>query len=179
MEEEVLNQIASIFKNSIIESYSTPRPILSYSHQQKTVGGRPVKDNNAIASGNLINNLNVYWEVDFNLTQSPILVVELPEYYYYLENGRKPGSYPPLNKISAWVRTKKGAYFRDKKGRFISNKTKTFLVGYSIAKYGFAGHPFFERATELALPTIIEDLGGAAAEFFQEAINKGQLLKGL
>ena len=179
MEEKELFTIASYLKESIVSTLETPRRVSTYAGQQKTVGGRPIPDQNAIASGNIIKELNVYWEEGF-FEGRPELVVELPDYYFFIEQGRKPGKYPPLDKIRAWSLSKVGIpRYRDKRGRFISNERRTFLMARSIAKYGYGAYPFLDKAIEKALPKITDDLGDAAATYFQTAINENRLLVGL
>lgn len=179
MEERELQIIASYFRDSIIKILDTPRPVTTYNGQRKTVGGKVIGDKKPIASGQLIRDLKVYWDEGF-YEGRPNLVVELPDYYYFVERGRKPGKYPPLDKIRNWSLTKVGIpRFRDKRGRFITNDARTFLMARSIAKYGYGGIPFLDLALENALPKITDDLGGAAATYFQQAINENRLLIGL
>jgi len=179
MEEQELAEIASYFKKEIIEALLAPRPVTSYSGQIKTIGGNPIPEQNKIASGEIINELNVYWAEGF-FEGVPELVVEMPLYYYFIEQGRKPGRYPPLDKIRKWSLTKANIpRFRDKRGRFISNDRRTFLMARSIARYGTGPYPFLDVALENALPKIVDNLGDAAATYLQTAINENRLLVGL
>jgi hypothetical protein len=178
MEEQILAEIAAMLKKSLVVQLNTPRPVKTYAGQQKTVNGRPVPASPPRASGNLIKNLNVFW-VDSEFESKPELIVELPDYYFFVEQGRKPGRYPPLNMISTWARVKKGIpQFRDKKGRFISNEQRTFLIARSIAKYGFGATPFIDNAVNAVLPKITDKLGDAAAAFLQNAINENRIIVG-
>lgn len=178
MEEQMLGQIAALLKKSLIQQLSIPRPVRTYSGLQKTVNGKPVPASPPVASGNLAKNINVYWTEGFFEGQ-PELIVEMPDYYYFVEQGRRPGRYPPLNVIRNWARVKKGVpQFRDKKGRFISNESRAFLIARSIATYGFAGTPFIDNAVNSVLPKITNDLGDAAAAFLQKTINQNRIIVG-
>jgi hypothetical protein len=178
MEEAILAEIAAMLKKSLVVQLNTPRPVRTYNGLQKTVNGKPVPNSPPRASGNLIKNLNVYW-VDSEFEAQPELIVELPDYYYFVEQGRKPGRFPPLNMIRNWARVKKEIpQFRDKKGRFISNESRAFLIGRSIATYGFGATPFIDNAVNAVLPQIIDKLGDAAAEYFQNAINENRIIVG-
>jgi hypothetical protein len=178
MEEAILAEIAAMLKKSLVVQLNTPRPVRTYNGLQKTVNGNPVPNSPPRASGNLIKNLNVYW-VDSEFEAQPELIVELPDYYYFVEQGRKPGRFPPLNMIRTWARVKKEVpQFRDKKGRFISNETRAYLIGRSIATYGFGGTPFIDGAIADVLPKILPKLGDAAAAFFQNAINENRIIVG-
>jgi len=179
MEEKLLAEIASLVKKAIVAQLNIPRPVLTYAGQQKTVGGAIVPPSPPVGSGNLIKNTRVYWQEGFE-TGKPELVVEMPDYYYFIENGRRPGKYPPLAKIRQWAQVKKGVQrYRDKKGRFIKNETRVFLMARSIAKYGYHGTPFIDGAIQSVLPKITDDLGGAAAAFLQKTLNESRLIVGL
>lgn len=179
MEEKLLAEIAALVKKAIIAQLNIPRPVLTYAGQQKTVGGNPVPQSPPKASGNLIANTNVYWKEGFEQGK-PELIVEMPDYYFFVENGRRPGKYPPLAKIRQWAQVKKGiSRYRDKKGRFIKNETRAFLIARSIGKYGYRGTPFIDGAIQSVLPKITDDLGGAAAAFLQKTLNESRILVGL
>ena len=176
MEEKILGDIAKMLKDSIVKQLETPRPVLGYNGEQKTVGGRPVPNSKPSASGNLIKNTKVYWQEGF-FEGTPELVVEMPSYYFFVEQGRKPGRFPPLRVIDRWAVQKRGLRsIRDEKGRFIPRKTQVFLIARSIARYGFKGTPFLDNAVDAVLPKIIDDLGEAAAQYLQEAINQNRIL---
>jgi hypothetical protein len=174
MEEKILADIAKLLKDSIVEQLNTPRPVRTYNGQQKTVGGRPVPPSPPRASGNLIKETRVFWEEGF-FEGKPELIVSLPSYYFFVENGRPPGRFPPLAQIEAWS-NKKLPRFRDVKGRFISNKSRAYLVGRSIAQYGFGGTPFLETAYEKVQDKIFNLLGDAALTYFQTAIDERRLI---
>lgn len=176
MEEKILAEIASMLQKSIVTQLRKPRPVRGYNGEQKTVGGRPVPPSPPSASGNLIRNTKVYWQEGF-FEGAPELVVEMPSYYFFVEQGRKPGRFPPLRVIDRWAVQKRGLRsIRDEQGRFIPRKTQVFLIARSIARYGFKGTPFLDNAVEAVLPKLIEDLGEAAAQFLQEAINQNRIL---
>jgi hypothetical protein len=178
MDEKLLAEIASMVKKSLVLQLNTKRPVRTYDGRQKTVNGRPVPMSPPRASGNLIKNLNVYW-VDSEFESKPELIIELPDYYYFVEQGRRPGRFPPLNLISTWAKIKKEVpRFRDKKGRFISNEQRTYLIGRSIAKYGFGATPFIDDAIADALPKILPKLGDAAASFLENVINENRIIVG-
>ena len=178
MEEQILAEIAAMLKKSLVLQLSTPRPVRTYNGLQKTVNGNPVPMSPPRASGNLIKNLNVYW-VDSDFEAHPELIVELPDYYYFVEQGRRPGRFPPLKQIRNWALIKKEVpRFRDKKGRFISNESRAFLIGRSIAQYGFGATPFIDNAVNAVLPQITDRLGDAAAQFLENTINNNRIIVG-
>lgn len=180
MDEQIIADILRIFKESVVWSYSQKRAILTYNGQQKTVNGPRQSPGNAIATGRLVNSIEVEIVQNFENGNPTIYVGPPPgseEYFYsyFLENGRKPsiGRMPPLDKISIWAKSKRGLYSRDRQGRFrrVSDEAKVFLIRRSIAQYGFAGYPFFDRAVERALPKITDELGDLAANYFRGLLN--------
>jgi hypothetical protein len=176
MEEKTLADIAKLLKDSIVEQLNTPRPVRTYNGQQKTVGGRPVPPSPPRASGNLIKETRVFWDEGF-FEGEPELIVSMPSYYFFIEQGRKPGRFPPLSAIDKWVIRKRGlSGIRDERGRFRPRKTQVFLIARSIAEYGFGGTPFLDTAVSKVLPKITEDLGDAAREYFQRALNERRIL---
>lgn len=163
--------IASYLQKQIKEQIAKPRPSKTYNGQNKPVSGRyPTPISNRIATGTLYNQVKVYWEEQFEEESSkPTLVVDFgaaEQYAYFVNFGRRPGKYPPLNVIDRWVTQKKGMKgIRDKKGRFISRKSQVYLIRRSIGMYGYAGINFIDKALEASLDKITEDLGVVAQEF--------------
>jgi len=84
--------------------------------------------------------------------------IELEDYWYYVEHGRKPGKFPPVNKIKEWITVKPVMPYPDKKGRIPTVDQLAFLIGRKISKEGTEAKPFFEKNIE---PTY---------EHFQNAI---------
>lgn len=109
--------------------------------------------NGSVAFGNLKNSISYRFDGD-------ILIFEAENYYYYVENGRKPGKMPPPSKLEPWVK-KKGLKFRDKRGRFITHKSTAFLIARSIGKKGIKPKPFLFPAM-MQHQNLLED------EFIEE-----------
>lgn len=169
--EQQMELIRKLMYEAIVGQLNTPYPSLGYYGEPKR-GNSPRK-----ASGNLIKSLVVKWEVDFNADPSapePLLVVEMDDYYYWVDQGRKPSfKYPPLKDIEKWTRQKPLGRFRDKKGRFIDNESRTFLVARSIKEKGFQGINFLSKA-EAEVTNQLVNLGEeAAAQFFTKLIDDG------
>jgi len=172
----MLADIAKLLKDSIVEQLKTPRPVRTYNGQQKAVCCRLAPRTPPRASGNLIKETRVFWEEGF-FEGEPELIVSMPSYYFFIEQGRKPGRFPPLRAIDRWVIQKKGlSGIRDERGRFLPRKTQVFLIARSIAQYGFGGTPFLDNAINKVIPKITDDLGDAAREYFQRALNERRIL---
>ena len=172
MEEKLLKDIANTLKKSIETELFKPRKSTTYGGPgrpgvPKPVSGKfPTPYSPAVASGNLINSIKVFWEGGFEQGGVPSLVVEMPSYGYYVDQGRRPGRFPPLMAILHWIKDKPIKRFRDDKGKFISNDVRAFFIQRSIGKYGYGGNDFIDKAYKAAIPLIVDELGEAAAAFF-------------
>ena len=52
------------------------------------------------------------------------LVIEMAEYGLYVDEGRRPGKFPPVDKIKEWIKSKP-IKPRDKNGRFMAIRPST------------------------------------------------------
>lgn len=172
MMNELFNEIPIILKQALIAELKVPRRSRTYNGQLKPVTDRTrvYPATPPIASGNLIRNINVYWQ-ETDVMDSPRLVAEMPYYWTWVDEGRRPGKYPPLAAIDRWSVVKPGlSGVRDEKGRFIPRKTLNFLRARSIAKYGYKGNNFVDKAIAKTINQITEKLGEAAAAYVQDLI---------
>lgn len=96
------------------------------------------------ASGRLVN--NVRFEVRHNDTVYEV-GLWLQDYWYYVENGRKAGKFPPLSKIEEWIRVKP-VIPRPYNGKLPTEKQLAFLIGRKIAEKGTEGKHPLERSVE-------------------------------
>lgn len=85
-----------------------------------------------VASGNLLKSVKYQLEYD---DRSISLELSLEEYWKYIEYGRKPGKYPPPDKILEWVRIKP-IVPDERNGRLPTEKQLTFLISRKIAEEG-------------------------------------------
>lgn len=70
------------------------------------------------------------------------------DYWKYVNDGRKPGKYAPLDSIKDWIK-EKGLKGRNKKtGRFITNESFAWGINTNIKKFGIAPTYFYDRAVE-------------------------------
>lgn len=101
------------------------------------------------ASGNLQNSIRAV--VDYNGTILSI-IVDVADYWRYVEYGRKPGKFPPVDKIREWIRIKPVLPTADSKGRLPSENTLAFLIARKIATKGIpATHSMSKAVTNFDL----------------------------
>lgn len=171
MNPEAMNRMADLLKQAIVDQLNIPYPSQGYyGETKKGFSARQTRNKS------LIKSLTVKWEDNVDAGQ-PLLVVEMNDYYYWVDQGRKPSfKYPPLDEIRAWTIAKPLPQFRDKKGRFISNKTRTFLTARSIKEYGFKGINFLSKA-ENQVMSQLEELGEEAMlQYFEKLIDDGLII---
>lgn len=90
----------------------------------------------------------------------------LEDYWRYVENGRRSGKFPPLDKIEQWIKVKP-VLPRAYNGKLPTERQLAFLIGRKIALEGTQGTHPLERSVEdvnssmlmSIQQAIIEDIG--------------------
>lgn len=97
---------------------------------------RLIRDNK-IASGELLNSVN--YEVQYD-DRSIWVELHLADYYKWVEEGRAPGRFPPVDKILEWISIK--PIIPDgRTGKLPTEEQLAFLIGRKIAEQGIQpGH---------------------------------------
>lgn len=86
----------------------------------------------SIASGQLYNFTH---DVEVN-NNTYTIVFNLPEYWKYVEDGRKSGKYPPLEAIKQWINIKPILPRPLANGKLPTTNQLAFLIGRKIATKG-------------------------------------------
>ena len=147
------------------------RYYLKQGWQSKGYGGSPNKIGIGpkIATSDLYNYITPRIEYDANgFPESFVIIME--DYWYFVDEGRKPGKFPPVMAIRNWI-LDKPVSFRPINGKIPTLKQQTYLIGRSIAKKGTAGTNFTELALEKTLEDAIEKFGDAYAEQIEEFLD--------
>lgn len=101
--------------------------------------------NGSIATSELLNSLNYKAKISI---EQIIIQWSAEDYAKYIENGRKPGSYPPISKIKQWCAVKG-----------ISEKA-AYPISRSIYKFGIKPKPFllksFKDTRDLFISSLIQ-----------------------
>ena len=84
--------------------------------------------------------------------------IELQDYWEYVEKGRRPGKFPPPNRIKEWISVKPVKAYPNARGKMPTVEQLSFLIGRKIATKGIPPKPFFKPAKE------------ATEQYFKEAI---------
>lgn len=72
------------------------------------------------------------------------VTVELEDYWYYVENGRKAGKMPPIQPIIEWIENKPVP----PKVEGLTVKQQAYAIARGIGKNGTQPRPFFNKAVE-------------------------------
>lgn len=130
-----------------------------------------IADKDAFASGRLFDSVKHIVQVNDTTIE---LSLELEDYWKWVEEGRAPGKFPPLDKIEEWIRVKPVAPYPDSKGKVPSNEQLAFLIGRKIAQEGTEGKHLLEDAMESTrdwMELIEEGIDKDVREQLDEVLN--------
>ena len=105
--------------------------------------------------------------------------LNLASYWRFVEYGRKPGKYPPPDKILEWVRIKPLLPRPMKNGKLPTEKQLAFLIGRKIAEEGIDAGNQLQDSVEAINHTymlkiydaIDKDIDGIAVTIFNNFSN--------
>jgi hypothetical protein len=127
-----------------------------------------LRNANKNSSGNLIKS------VDYKIIKQAdetILQLVAADYLEYVDEGRKPGKFPPLKALDKWI-VRRGIAPRDKKGKFISRASVKFLIARSIAKNGIKGIHVVRKTIEEVYSKKQELIAEAVSSDIETMIDK-------
>jgi hypothetical protein len=99
------------------------------------------------------------WEKDLEGTIDQVntgfVVKIMGSYYsYWMENGRRPGKFPPMDAIRQWIQDK--GIIANK----ISEKSLAFLIARKIAREGYNGKPVIANVlTDEWIGELLQSVG--------------------
>lgn len=111
--------------------------------------------NDRIASGDLLNNIE--YEItrdDFTVT----IYVKMRDYWYYVENGRKAGKWPPIQNILDWIKIKPVLPRPNAEGKLPTPQQLAFLIARKIGEEGTQGTQDLRKATDTIWDTFEDRL---------------------
>ena len=117
--------------------------------------------NQSNASYNLYNSFEKVIEVGEDYFK---VSISLADYWQFLENGRGPGKFPPVDKIKEWIEVKPVNPTPLSNGKTPSVEQLSFLIGRKIANEGTEGKPFFEPAKEQTIREFEDKINQAIDE---------------
>ena len=88
------------------------------------------------------------------------VTIELEDYWYYVEHGRKAGKMPPIQPIIEWIENKPVP--PKVEGQTV--KQQAFVIARAIGRNGTIPRPFFEKATKQTWQQFKSDIADAVSE---------------
>lgn len=117
--------------------------------------------NNVNASDNLYESVKYMLDVG---TKKFEVKLQLADYWKYVENGRKPGKWPPIYAIEKWIEIKPVLPRPMANGQLPTNKQLAFLIARKIGLEGIQPRPILDQS--------IKDVWDVMKEFLEEALAK-------
>lgn len=130
---------------------------------------RNLDENDTNASYELYNSFETIIDVGQDYFK---VSVSLADYWKYVENGRGPGRYPPIDKIREWVEVKPVSITPGMNGRTPSVEQVSFLIARKIANEGTEAQPFFEPAKEKAIDRFNDAINEAIMDDVYDYIDE-------
>ena len=140
--QEAMEDLAAAFQEAIKESLAKPYPFApGYNKSRSPFGVR----NMTKQTGALYNSIRVNYD-----SSSDSIVVQMEDYWQYVNDGRKPGKYVPIKPLMKWIRTK-GFNKSKTTGKFqkFNIKGMAFAVSKNIQKFGIAPTNFYDDAFKI------------------------------
>lgn len=99
------------------------------------------------------------------------LNLSLEHYWYYVDNGRKAGKWPPIDKIKEWIKIK--PIIPDNRfGRLPTEDQLAFLIGRKIAEKGIEPkHTLHNSIKDIINTTFMDELELAIEEDLSNMID--------
>lgn len=156
--------------NSLIDFSNTKKVLLDYAEELQHMYTSSLIGNDHFATGGLIQAVKYNVVVDNRVIS---IEMQLAKYWKWVEEGRKPGKFPPIDKILKWIQDKPVRPKPNEKGKLPSPKPLAFLIARKIANEGTKGtHDLhdsnkilwkkFQEQIDVALS---KDLEGYVAKF--------------
>ena len=162
-----MSAVDRLISNEILTEFLST--LDEYAEKAKELYKRKLTDKGINASYKLLNSVET---VVRRNDDEFIVSINLEEYWYYVENGRGPGRFPPVSKILDWIRIKPVIPYSDSRGRLPTEEQLAFLIARKIAEQGTEGRKvLYETVEELNnyyLPKLQQALDRDFNRFYYE-----------
>ena len=115
------------------------------------------------ASGRLIKSIKTKYEVNGSVYE---VSVDLENWWYWLEHGRKPtskGKHCPIEPIITWIRAK-GIVPREINGKLPTETQLAYAIRHKIDNEGYTGGQYMQQT--------LDEINGKYTKLLQEALTK-------
>lgn len=120
------------------------------------------------ATGKLSKNIVVKVKVKRRSYQ---VSLQLEDYWKYIEYGRRPGKFPPIDEILNWITVKPVPPIENSLGQAPSERSLAFLISRKIAKDGIEGKHLLEASINEVLDVKLADLQTALQTDVQDIVS--------
>ena len=162
-----MSAVDRLISNEVLQNFLST--LEEYAEKAKELYKRKLTDKEINASYKLLNSVETTVkrnDDEFTVT------INLEDYWIYVENGRKPGRFPPIDKILSWIRVKPIRPYSDSRGRLPTEEQLAFLISRKIAEQGTEGrNVLYETVDELNryyLPKLQQALDRDFNRFYYE-----------
>lgn len=101
------------------------------------------------------------------------IAFDLPPYFHFAENGRRPGKFPPPDVILKWVQFKRLVPRPGRDGKVPSTNQLVYLISRKIATKGTEGKHLFEKTLDDSnLDNLADKLVELITAEFEKEIEK-------
>ena len=165
-----MSAVDRLISNEVLQNFLST--LDEYAEKAKELYKRKLTDKGINASYKLLNSV----ETTVKRNDDEFIVsINLEDYWVFVENGRKAGRFPPIDKILEWIRVKPVIPYSDSRGRIPTEESLAFLISRKIAEQGTEGrHVLAETVEELNnyyLPLLQQALDRDFARFESEIVS--------
>lgn len=140
-----MSAVDRLISNEVLQNFLST--LDEYAEKAKELYKRKLTDKGINASYKLLNSVET---VVRRNDDEFIVTINLEDYWIYVENGRGPGKFPPIDKILEWIRVKPVIPYTDSRGRLPTEEQLAFLISRKIAEQGTEGrNVLYETVDEL------------------------------
>lgn len=150
-----MSELAAKFQQALKDNLAKP-----YEYSPGFYGKRAPKGkrNMKVKTGNLFNSIQSSFDPETNRIKTKML-----DYWRYVNDGRQPGHYVPLDPLVAWIKTK--GLNRDRGGKFKkigSYRGLAARISKSIYKFGIQPTNFYDDSFDIFIKEFERPDGPAA-----------------
>lgn len=100
------------------------------------------------------------------------LYFNLPLYWQYAENGRRPGKFPPPDAILKWIQFKRLVPRPGRDGKIPSTNQLAYLISRKIALHGTEGKHLLQQTIDETYNTLVDLLVDAITDRIENELEK-------
>lgn len=100
------------------------------------------------------------------------LYFNLPDYWQYAENGRRPGKFPPPDAILKWIQFKRLVPRPGRDGKVPSTNQLVYLISRKIALHGTEGKHLLQQTIDETYDNLVDRLVEAIADKIENELEK-------